>query len=176
MKTDVNYLSIADTNGVHMENVKLPKEGESASNYDDVLKFSNAQDCSFADGYVEGGRENAVDINRNCRNILIRDTTLKGGDHCSVVIKGGSRAIDLLRVLIVPGGGHYDIELGGWSDQSKEKTGLVLLEHVMRTDGKPVRVAVGNAKRPMVYGGNVKVLFWWSLGLKLYVWAKGIFR
>jgi hypothetical protein len=46
----------------------------------------------------------------------------------------------------------------------------------MRTDGKPVRVVVGNAEKPSVVGGNVKILFWRSLGLKLFVWGKGLFQ
>lgn len=176
MKADVNYLSISDCSGTHLENVKLPKEGDSASQYDDTLKFSKATDCSFRNGYIIGGRENAVDMNRECRFITVQDSTLRSGDHCAIVVKGGCENILLSRLLITPSGGAYDIELGGWSDQSRARTRWVTLEGVMRTDGKPVRVVCGNADKPFVFGGDVKVLFWWSLGLKLFVWAKGLFR
>lgn len=173
--TDNNHLSIADTAGVVLEKVSLPKDGHSPSEYDDVLKFSNARNCFVLGCHVRGGRENAIDMNRNCTNIVVEDTVLVGGDQCAVVIKGGCHNITLNRVLISPSGGPYDIELGGWSDQSRHKTGRVVLRDVLRTDGKPVRVVVGNAEKPTIEGGDVQILPFWSIGLKLYVFAKGLF-
>jgi hypothetical protein len=44
-----------------------------------------------------------------------------------------------------------------------------------RSDGLPVRVRVGWADRPVVIGGNVKILFWQSLMLKVYVFILNLF-
>ena len=173
---DNNHLSIADTSGVMLEHLSLPKDGHSPSEYDDVLKLSAATNCSVLGCHVRGGRENAIDMNRGCKNILVQDAVLVGGDHCSLVIKGGCEDITIESVLISPGGGSYDIELGGWSDQSRKKTRRVVLRHVMRTDGQSVRVVVGNAEKPIVEGGNVRIMGLWSLGLKLYVFFKGLVR
>ena len=179
MKTkdvDNNYMSLADTSDVFLTMLLLPRKGDNPTDYDDTLKFSKAESCGIDSSYIIGGTENAIDMNRECRWITVRDTTLVGGDHCAVVIKGGCEFVTLQGVLIRPGGGAYEIELGGWSDQSRKKTRQVHLLHVMRTDGKPVRVVVGNAEKPSVVGWNVKILFWRSLGLKLFVWAKGLFQ
>jgi len=172
---DNNYLSISDADGVHLENVTLPTGDEDSLIYDDVLKFSHATNCSFVGGTVYGGRENCIDMNRECENVLIEDTLLIGGATASVVIKGGSRNCTLSEVLITPGGGRWDIELGGHSDQSRKRTVNTRLFHVRRTDGRPVRVVVGRADKPEIRGGYVEVLFWESLALKLFVFFRGLF-
>jgi hypothetical protein len=172
---DNNHLSIADTSGVVLEHLSLPKDGHSPSEFDDVLKFSKARNCFVLGCHVRGGRENAIDMNRECKNIVVQDSVLLGGDHCALVIKGGCEDILIDSVLISPGGSEYDIELGGWSDQSRQKTRRVVLRHVLRTDGKPVRVVVGNAEKPIVEGGDVRIMPFRSIGLKLYVFVKGLF-
>jgi hypothetical protein len=177
-RPDRNYKSYADVFGVTIQDARFdPAEaGLDPQAFDDTLKFSNASEVHAENIFVRGGRENAVDMNRGCHDIAIQTSTLVGGNQCAIVIKGGSHDIALGDVMIREAVGRYDIELGGWSDQSFEKTRRILLHDVRRDDGKPVRVAVGHAEKPDIEGGNVKILFFESLALKAFWWGKFVLR
>lgn len=177
MDTDTNYRSISDINGYELNNelIDPTSEGIPLSSIDDTLKFSNASNIRARGLVVRGGRENAVDLNRRCRDVDISDSRLIGGGHCFVVIKGESANVSLRHITLEEPQGRADIELGGWSDQAFGKTTRVILQDVVRADGKPVRVVVGRADRPTVIGGNVKVLLLQSLVLKAFWWTKYIY-
>jgi len=168
--TDRNYLSIADVVGRSYQDLRVDPaaEGHDPREFDDTLKLSHARNITINGLVVNGGSENAIDMNRGCAGVRIDHATLVGGDHCAVVIKGGSYDIALERVTIHRERSAYDIELGGWSDQSMERTRRVVLADVRRSDGEPVRVVVGHADRPTIVGGRVRVLFWRSLALKAF--------
>jgi hypothetical protein len=178
--TDRNWHSVADAKGVQLYDLRLDPtdEGHGADEFDDTLKFSNAQYCVALRLWIRGGSENAVDMNRDCKGIRIQDSTLISGAQCAIVIKGGARDIELSHVCIVPRNRETpcDIELGGWSDQSDAPTRRVTLHEVSRIDGMPVRVAVGHAERPTIIRGRVRVLFWRSLGLKVFVYTRFLAR
>lgn len=175
---DTNFRSIADVDGYSITNERIDPEldGLRAGDFDDILKLSHARNFVGSELYVVGGRENSVDMNRYCRNVRLEDCKLVAGRKCAVVIKGGCEDISLSRVVISDAVGSYDIELGGWSDQSNNKTRRVTLTDVTRSDGKAVRVVVGRAERPTIIGGNVKILTGSSLALKAFWAAKYLFR
>jgi hypothetical protein len=175
---DVNFRSVADVAGfaLHDERIDPAVLGLDPQDYADTLKFSHARHGSAARLVVVGGRENAVDFNRGCAQVRLEDCLLVGGGQCAVVIKGGSSDITLARVALAEVRGDYEIELGGWSDQSTAPTVRVTLQEVTRRDGRPVRVVVGRAERPTVSGCRVEILFWRSVALKAYWWAKRIGR
>lgn len=172
-KPDVNYRSIADVQDVLIENERISPIF--ADDFDDVLKLSNARNITVRNCVVLGGREDAVDMNRHCQNVLIEDCLVGAGKQYAFTIKGGCSRITLRNVIITPRGGSIDIDLGNWSDQSKEPTRLVHLHNVTRVDGKPVRVRVGNADKPTISGGNVEVLGAESFWLRVYLVWKSIF-
>lgn len=175
-KPDHNYRSISDVDGyvLNAERIDPRQEDMSPRSFDDVLKFSHARNI-FARGlWVAGGRENAIDMNRACQNIQIEDSSLECGNQCAIAIKGGSMDITLRRVLLIAARGVYDIEIGGWSDQSYAPTTGIRLVDVQRSDGQPVRVVVGRGDWPTVVGGNVKILRFKSYLLKAFWWAKFI--
>lgn len=180
--TDRNFLSVADVDGRTLEDLRIDpeSEGQRRDEFDDILKFSHARNVVARRLWVAGGTENAIDMNRECRAIRVEDSTLISGRQCAIVIKGGSEAIAFTRVKIAPAEPDtaYDIEIGGWSDQSMERTRNVTLQEVTRWDGKAVRVVVGHADRPVIIGGRCRVLFWRSLALKTFwlarYWARRI--
>jgi hypothetical protein len=178
--TDRNFHSVADVDGRTLEDLRFDPEdeGSRAEDFDDILKFSHARNITALRLYVAGGGENAIDMNRECAGIRIRDSLLRSGDQCAVVIKGGSNDIMLSRVRLDADDDHtaYDIELGGWSDQSMKRTRRVCLHEVSRLDGRPVRVVVGWADRPAVLGGRCRILFWRSVGLKAFWLARYVAR
>ena len=170
--TDRNFFSVADVDGKVMDSLRFDPadEGGDPATYDDILKFSHARNVIASRLWIAGGSENGVDMNRECRNIRIEDSTVVSGHQCAIVIKGGCREITLDHIRISGGRMEtpYDIELGGWSDQTMKRTTGVRLLDVVRFDGRHVRVVVGHADRPAITGGRVKVLFWRSVALKLF--------
>jgi hypothetical protein len=163
--SDTNFRSIADQDGVvlHNEVIDPRLSGVDPSTISDVLKFSHATNCSALHCTVDAGglqKENAIDMNRLCNNILIQDCVLVEGKQNAITIKGGCTNIHILDTVIemVPSSaGHCDIELGNYSEQSDLPVTGVTLEHVTRSDGGTVRVRVINADYPVVSGGNYYV-------------------
>lgn len=175
---DINYHdSLADTDGMRLSDRTIdPRtEGKPLSMFSDTLKLSNTHNFVGTRLDIVGSNENAVDMNRTCKNVVLSNCQLRGGGQCAVVIKGGSSQITLQDIEIYEVRGSYDIELGGWSDQSQEITREVALVNVRRLDGEPVRVVIGNAEKPLVVGGNVKILTLQSWLLKVYIVLKRVF-
>ena len=170
--TDTNFLAYADTAGLRLSAIVADPaaEGKNPDDYDDVFKLSHVTDFKVDGLTVRGGqqKENAIDMNRECVDVEIINARLEAGKQNAITIKGGCKNISLFGVTIERAGGHCDIELGNWSDQSWNKTTGVVLTNVVRLDGQPVRVRVGHADDPVIAGGNVKILFWGSLYLKAY--------
>lgn len=164
-KPDTNYRSYADVSNILLCDDRIVPPTKL---YDDTLKLSHVDRFLGVRLYVVGGRENAVDMNRQCQSVVFDDCTFESGDHCAVVIKGGSSDISLKQCLIYSHHSSYDIELGGWSDQCMDRTRRVSLEYVRRSDGEPVRIVVGWADAPHCLGEKCRILFWRSLGLKLF--------
>lgn len=165
MSADTNYKSIADQDGVVLHNETIdPRLTEvDPSTIDDILKFSKATNCSALHCTIDGGglqKENAIDMNRLCNNILIQDCVLVEGKQNALTIKGGCTNVHILDTVIeivANSDGHCDIELGNYSDQSQEPVKGVILENVTRSDGGKVVVRVINADFPEVIGGNCYV-------------------
>lgn len=178
---DTNYLSIADVTGYELKDKTIdPRvDGIDPSTIDDVLKLSHAQNILVETVTVNAGglqKENAVDMNRVCTDVVMKNCILYSGKQNAITIKGGCRDITIQDVEIVPGSGHCDIELGNWSDQSQDYVLNVKLINVTRTDGNPVRLRIGHAKNVTVEGGNVKEDKLGGLLVKLYFFFKNLIK
>jgi hypothetical protein len=125
--------------------------------YDDALKFSNCSGVLIEGIEILGGREDCIDINRGGL-IAMRNVTLNPKGKYGVTIKGGAEVVTMKSVVFCSHGSEVDIDLGNWSDQSGERTRGVTLENVFSSDGRPVVVRVLHADRPLVRGGNVRVI------------------
>ena len=174
-KPDTNFISYADTKDVVVEGLTF--QPTNPEFYDDILKISKVEQIVVRNCIINpkgGNREDGVDINRLCKDVSITDCTIGSGDKYAVTIKGGCVGVELNDVEIVGRGGweRVDIDLGNYSDSNMIRTRGIELIDVRRQDGQPVRVRCGLANRPLIYGGNVKVLFWQSLMIKAYIWVK----
>lgn len=177
--SDKNYYSIADESGVELVGKTLdPRaDGIDPSLFDDILKISHSNNVTISSVIVDAGgmqRENAIDMNRECRTVLVQNCKLVSGMQNAITIKGGCEQIIIENVEMVPGRGHADIELGNWSDQSQKRTTKVTLINVRRTDGKPVRLTVGNADYPAIHGSNIEYQWARSWLVKAYVFIRGL--
>ena len=119
--------------------------------------------------------ENAIDMNRVCSQIIIRNSWLVSGMENAITIKGGCHDVLIENVKIAPGKGHCDIEIGNYSQQSKSKTINITLKNVSRTDGKAIKLRIGNGNYPEVINSVVDYLWFQSIILKIYIWYKNKF-
>lgn len=173
---DTNYRSIADTSGINITDEAICPPNP--LDYNDVLKFSNAHNCSCVGATICGGKEDVVDLNRFCESISIRDCTFNINGQQAVTCKGGCKSIEFSNILIRgnPSTG-VDFDLGNYSEQSDLPPKDIWLKFVVREDGKPVQVRCLNCCECEVHvvGGNVHVFTpWWvKLGLfDLYCWLR----
>jgi hypothetical protein len=163
---DTNLQSYAGADKLQISGLKLV--GSSA--YDDIFKLSECRDCAFKqlDVMAHDARENACDINNRCEGILIDGFVFEGGRQCSIVVKGGS-SVTLRNGVIIPhSDAAYDIELGGWSDQSMQRSTLIL-DNVHREDQRPIRIVCGWWSRPhIVANAPVEILWLRSIAYHAY--------
>jgi len=173
---DKNFASFADesdrTIGDELFAPQNPAE------WDDIVKVSHCDGLTFRNCIINplgGNREDGVDVMRKSRHVEFYNCRVGCGNRYAFTIKGGSEMISLANVTITGRRGKegVDIDIGNFSHTlPNAKTGLVYLDNVARSDGSAVTVRVGWATKPAITGGNVKILFWASIGLKLYVLFK----
>ena len=173
-KPDANFRSYADETDLVLTDLTVDPalDGLDPASFDDLVKLSHVQRARVTGLIVRGAgrnRENGIDLNRECEDIVIDGAQIEAGRQNAITIKGGCRRITLRNIVITRAGGNCDIELGNWSDQSAEPVREVVFENVRRFDGLPVRLRVGHADRPKIEGGKIKLQFWASLALKAYV-------
>ena len=147
--------------------------------FDDIMKLSRTTDCDFHNITVQAGaqRENALDINNeSCRNKLTH-LRLDAGGMNAILIKGGSCDNDFDDVLISRPGGHCDLYVGDYSDQSKARSTGNKFNDIRRLDAQPVRVAWNflRADRPVLTHSKVRYLYALSLVRTIYVELKYLF-
>jgi hypothetical protein len=177
---DRNFRSFADeTNQVRVGlHIDPREEGIDPATVDDVLKISHCRDWRLSQFTVLAGglqRENAIDLNRDCARVTLENGTIEAGRQNAITIKGGAEDTTLRRIVIIRAGGHCDIELGNYSDQSRRRVRRTIIEDVSRSDGRPVRVRCGDADWPIVINSNVEILYVQSAAIKLYVRLKRLF-
>lgn len=151
---DKNYYSIADQDGVVIENKDFPDEGVSCLEYSDIFKLSHATNVVLRNSKIAGGKEDCIDMNRYCENVLIENVTLHSGGKYCITIKGGTKNVVLRNIIVDAHGSETDIDLGNWSDQSSDLTTNITLDNVKSRDGTPVRVRVLWADKPTIIGGS----------------------
>lgn len=169
---DVNFFSIADQDGVTVQDKHFPDDGINPLDYSDIFKLSHATNIVVERCFIKGGKEDCIDMNRYCQNVHVKQCALDSSGLYCMTIKGGSKNIYLESVQIITHGKSYDIDIGNWSDQSAELTTQIVLDNVYSLDEKPVRVRVLWGDRPIVIGGNVKVIVYPRWIVKIYRWLR----
>ncbi len=169
MDKDINFKSYADVSDLEIVGEVFAPDNK-GSNIDDILKVSHSHNLTFENCVVLGGEqsENALDLNRECYNVLFKKMKLVAGRQNAITIKGGCEYIRFKDVEIVPGG-NCDIELGNFSHQSYRKVKAIYFNNVYRSDGAPVRLRVGHSDYPTIENSNFKYQILESHIVKTYV-------
>ncbi len=168
--SDRNFRSHADQLGVHIIGERI--EPPDPQNWDDTLKLSNVTGAVVEMSTILGGREDCIDIMRGSASVLIYSCELYPTGEYAITIKGGCVGVVMENIVLYGGGKETDIDLGNWTAVNFDKTENIFIRNVRRADGKPVRVRVGHATKPIIEGGNVKIDHLGSVLLKAYWWAR----
>ncbi len=119
---------------------------------------------------IQQGRENALDINNRVERVQVyAEFGFGGGSGDNVLtVKGGSRDIKLWGP-IYSRGLNADYVQDAWSDQCADLCSGIDLSGLTRADGQPVTIVLGRfGSKVDRYPASYRVLFWKSLGYRLY--------
>jgi hypothetical protein len=167
--SDRNFQSHADVK-VHVIGERI--EPPDPENWDDTLKLSHVVDSVVEMCSILGSKEDCIDIMRGSVRLHVYSCELYPTGKFAVTVKGGCMGIVLENIVIYGAGKETDIDIGNWTAVNFDKTTDVFITNVRRADGKPVRVRVGHATKPIIEGGNVKIDHLGSLLLKAYWWGR----
>jgi len=146
----------------------------------DTVKLSGPEDFDLTIiGEVQGGKEDCIDINNNCKRVIVRayDGLHSNGRYC-ITLKGDSDEIHI-ESLITKHGAACDVALGEHSDQDMDRSESITL-NLQSKDGKPVTWWRFNATTPTLiapgpYKNTLKIPgFFRSAFAKLYALLKQI--
>ncbi len=147
--------------------------------YTDTIHCSALEDFKGDFTSVYSGSEDALDCNNRCRSVSMHANIWSLDGKVGITIKGGSEQVAVSGMV----NGTGKVELGGWSDQSHERTTGVRL-NLTHVDGSSIPVRVLLADAPVLEGGPYHYLFpnphgllhgfwvWWFMTLRRW----GFFR
>ncbi len=172
-KPDINYLSVVELGTVIEDRQIIVPPPAPGSYWSDAVHI-NVPDVIIRRCVIDARNceENAIDGNR-AHNLLVEDCEIWAGKECALYLKGGASNTMFRRVIIKWPGGHSDIYIGDYSDQSHDWCRNNRFEDLARSTGEPcpARWAWGN--RPIVTGNsNVKFQYCLSVVSFLYVGLK----
>jgi hypothetical protein len=73
-------------------------------------------------------------------------------------------------------GSAVDFEIGNWHSLNFSTSVGTSLVNLRAEDGKPVTYCYRWGCKPNIIGGNMKHLWWRSIGLTVYWWAKYVWH
>lgn len=166
---DKNYHSYENLDGVTVANgVLVPDQ----PTYNDTMKVFKCTSSTFKDFYVVGSKEDVLDLGReSCANLLIGFSVKPMGKYV-VTCKGGSHYNSFTNWLLEAHGKWVDFEFGNWHSLNFDTSRDNVLTNVRALDGKPVTYCYRWGCRPLFIDTPAKHLWWRSIGLTVYWWAK----
>lgn len=123
---------------------------------------------------IAQGHENSLDINNRVSGLTIfAEFGWGGGDGDQVItVKGGSHDNKIMGVIYSTGT-NADYVQDAWSDQCSDLVSDMDLSGLTRADNQPVSIILGRfGSKVYHYPLSYHVLFWKSLGYKLYYVGK----
>lgn len=174
-KVDVNYKSYSQLEpGTRIagENLDPIAIGFKPLSWDDTCKIHQCQNVTFDGFYVVGGREDCVDgANRNRGNVLSNFTCVPRGKYV-LTWKGDSDGNDFDDWFVVGSGKVCDIEIGNWSHVDQGNPRGNVFRRWSKVGGEPITYCYRFGCKPKFEGMNVRHLWWRSVGITLYFYAK----
>lgn len=130
-------------------------------NYDDILKFSYCFDARTVNKLVMPGRENCVDAVRGANYYWGYCQFADGAGVATMTIKGSIDGWHVDGCVIGKSKTWTDIELGMFDNYwyfGRPPTRNGRITNCTRPDGKPIRVWLWDAQKPVVENSNVRII------------------
>ena len=132
-----------------------------ASAYDDIIKRSNHIGLTFSGLSLKGAmpQENWFDFVRGA-DYRIEECHIGAAGVAGVTIKGAISGW-VISNAVFDACARREIEVGQFDDYwfpGRAPTRGGVMANVTRSDGKPVRVTLWDAERPVVIGSNVRII------------------
>lgn len=141
--------------------------------WSDTAKFYKRICCGFMNfNLVLGGTEDCVDVSPECINNRFAYFTCHSGGQYVLTLKGGSCDNLFSGWTVHAHGKTVDIEIGNWSSSNYERSTGNQFANWTATDGKPITYCYRLGCKPYFRNMDVKHLWWRSIGLTIYWWAK----
>lgn len=146
--------------------------GWEPGSWQDTMKTFQCHGCDFTDADIRAGTEDALDVGTRCYGNKFRNFMVVGGKYV-ITLKSDSDGNIFENWTILKHGKSCDIQLGNWSSTSTESNENNVFRGWKTTDGSPITYSYrfGGGK-PIFYDMKVKHLWWLSVGITAYWWAK----
>lgn len=141
--------------------------------WSDSAKFyERTGDGFFRINIILGGNEDSVDIGSKTNDCTFGEFTCRSGGMYHLTLKGGSSDNCLKHWVLMNSGGVVDIEIGNWSSSDYTSNKRNRFYGWIKEGGEPITYCYRLGSKPEISGMNVKHLWWRSIGLTFYWWAK----
>jgi len=135
-----------------------------ASDFTDILHVSKACGAWIESVVLAGGGKNTgygLHFDADTNACHAHNIHVESGRKGAIRIQGSR--VTLIGITITRPGKKYDIVIGNRGGARVRETTLA---NVCRSDGRPVRILLGNADKPKIQNSHVEHLFWESIWLK----------
>jgi len=171
---DKNFKSYEAFKGVLFRGVEL--RPAVPSDWNDTMKVHRCEGSVFDRFDVLGGREDCLDVGRETNDCLFQDFVVEPTGQYLVTCKGDSNRNVFLNWLVVRHGKDVDFEFGNWHSYNFEPSRDNVIKGCRTVDGSPITYCYRWGCKPSIIDTNAKHLWWRSIGLTVYWWAKYIWH
>lgn len=170
---DKNYHSYEQLNGALIANGVLVPDLDT---YSDTMKIWKCTGCVFKDFFVVGSKEDCLDVGQQTVATLFDRFRVQARGRYLVTLKGGSHYNTFSDWVVERHGSAVDFEIGNWHSLNFSTSVGTSLVNLRAEDGKPVTYCYRWGCKPNIIGGHTKHLWWRSIGLTVYWWAKYVWH
>jgi hypothetical protein len=144
--------------------------------YSDTMKIWKCTGCVFKDFFVVGSKEDCLDVGQQTIATLFDRFRVSSRGRYVVTLKGGSHYNTFSDWAVERHGSVVDFEIGNWHSLNFSTSVGTSLVNLRAEDGKPVTYCYRWGCKPNIIGGHTKHLWWRSIGLTVYWWAKYVWH
>ncbi len=178
MKRDKNYKSYEDLSHELVDVGVLNPYEDGWTEWADTMKTFQCEQVTFYNGVVTGGEEDVLDVGTHTS--LCEFDNFHAHPHGSqyiITLKSGSCGNGFIDWHLHDHGHVCDIQQGNWSDQDNGPNDNNAYIWWTAADGKPITYSYRffSKSKPIFVGTETKHLWWLSLGITVYFWAKWLF-
>jgi len=171
---DKNFKSYEAFKQTRFANVELRPADPSAWN--DTMKVWRCNNCTFDRFEVLGAMEDCLDVGQASNKNIFNEFVVAPTGQYVVTCKGGSNSNVFWYWVLIGHGRDVDFEFGNWHSLNFERSTGNVISNCRTTNGSPITYCYRWGCRPTIIDTHAKHLWWRSIGLTVYWWAKYIWH